>query len=493
MNRPGKSTAELAVALLAGVIMARVVVDGTPAIVAIILAVAAVIAFGTLVTRAIGILAAATAVVAFATTPGQVPSFIAVGPTGVHVFEPFLAALVIRLYLRDRSTMRPGSPSPSKAVVWLCASVLVGVLIGLVRGFGLHAVVFDSRPLVHVALGAYAASKLRTDERNKVVAVLPWLLGSAAALMVVASVTGLELSGRSETPELYRIGGGYLTHSAGGATRFITPTTSLALVTLVASACLLLLGVQLKRPVIRFIGPALVIVGISFSRNIILGVSVGLLVGLLGAIAAGRGGTYINRLMMSLPLACVLAIAMSPLLLFGPVSVWVGDQAEGYEARVLGGLDRRTQALDTSTQDRIREDRYLLDAISQSPILGKGAGFPYKPAEGPVGGFAAGDGRLYAHNFYLWLWAKYGAFGVLAFATLVGSALIDAVRRIHRRDALGAAMPGVIIAVMVVSIFAPYPEGYPTAVLVGGLVGGVHFRPAGSLATARPGRIEYVQ
>ena len=73
-------------------------------------------------------------------------------------------------------------------------------------------------------------------------------------------------------------------------------------------------------------------------------------------------------------------------------------------------------AVDSSTQDRLRENANLLAAFGDAPLFGHGLGYAYQPPFGKAGSFTATLGTTYSHNFYLWWLVKAGAVGMASFA-----------------------------------------------------------------------------
>lgn len=119
---------------------------------------------------------------------------------------------------------------------------------------------------------------------------------------------------------------------------------------------------------------------------------------------------------------------------------------------------------DVSAQHRLGEWRAAIEAIAAHPIEGNGLGThvefyspEYNQRTTRMGFWSS---NVYMHNNYLWLLMKTGAIGFALFASLVGSALIPAVRALRDRPPVSDA--GVLVtmlacfaALIVMAVFGP--------------------------------------
>ncbi|MDY6811418.1 MAG: hypothetical protein SW127_20805 [Actinomycetota bacterium] len=461
------------VALAGGALLAVVVGLATAHVDAAV-AVAAVVALVVGVWRRPATVVDLVIVVTFVTVPASVPDGVRVGGLFVYFHEVAVLAAVIYAGLRLRRVRSLGrrlvrTPT-SIAIGVFVVTLLFAVSRGLLTGYPIRDIQYDLRPTVAL-LGAVfvVAVVVALGEVARHIPALFVTLAVSAFLMLVSSATGFALAGREEAAQLYTISGRLV---AGGsdAHRLLTATTPAALaVTLVVSA-MLLVGMGRTKVLLALLLPAVLIDFFSFSRNVFLGLAI--MLGFL-VVAAALNGMLMRLLVRIASALAVLAVAMA-LAFVGASGMggaqWVHSQVSGYSHRVFAGLDESIRRVDSSTQDRRLENRYLTDSVGDKEILGNGLGFRYKPPMGEADEFAANEGQLYAHNYYGWIRTKAGLLGLVAFIAVLATCLLPVVVR-RWRDGVSIAVCAAIAGSAAIVVVSPMPNDHGGSVVFGSLLG----------------------
>lgn len=401
--------------------------------------------------------------VSFATLPLDVPTMFTLGPVSLSVGE------LVTLFVAARVSGRVADLRSNVQLGILMLVLIVGTSAGVSRGYPLQDVAFDSRPVAFMACALFVVARLREEELRTLVVWLPALLWSAAVLILLSQAYPVDLNGRAETATLYSSAGGTLTTAVAGSERFTGPTTSVALMTIAGITGLTIFGRSMRRTWVLLV-PAVTICAFSFSRNVILGIAASLLACLVAAALRGEPGSSAVRMVRmggAVVLVAVVGLSMVRITPWGQI---VDSNLQTYSSRVLGGLGADTLQRDSSANDRRVENSYLLDTYEEHSLLGAGFGFRYKPPSGTFDSFAASDGQLFGHNYYLWAVAKLGLFGFILLASwvfLLMRRITD--RRPSVQGVANIALP-ILAAAMAVSVVAPYPEAFPTNLLFGGIV-----------------------
>ena len=153
-----------------------------------------------------------------------------------------------------------------------------------------------------------------------------------------------------------------------------------------------------------------------------------------------------------------------PTLLVTVLAAWAMFSAGALGERLGGSVIERARSLQPSRIVANREDRYRLDEranvvaeIRRAPVTGLGFGVPWT-ARQPL---PVEHGRDYAHTAILWFWLKLGILGAIAYAVLLGSGAVAALRvgRAHPRPAmaaLGLALFGSLVGLALVETTATF-------------------------------------
>ncbi|WP_432246051.1 O-antigen ligase family protein [Arthrobacter sp. G.S.26] len=425
--------------------------------------------FGTLVVIGLSLRPTAavylTILLAATTLPEVVPTTFRLAGFSFRAYEPFLVVSAIYVLVRYKS-----SRSANIKVCFLVFLFLAWSILGLSFGNPPLKIVADVRLPIYMAI-AYAIG-LRiagTDLSHRVLSTFRISLWFSAGITLLSSTTGLPINGREADSTLNLQGTG------DEAIRLLSAATYPSLAVLCSVIALAIAGRASLWSTISFGAPALFIVVVSFSRNSILGIGVAAIYAIIAA-RKTRAMTRALSIASGILTAAIAVVIAEPLLRATSGGSWLVQQIEAFQGRVLGGLTTDGLATDGSAQFRFeQEDFYLLPKIWDSPLIGHGFGYAYKPLfTGRI--VASDDFQYYAHNFYLWLLVKTGIIGLAIFVFALVLPLFHAQRHLGAQSlATGAAAVGLLAC----SFVAPMPLGSPTSVLLGVL--------AGICAAAAPG------
>ncbi len=447
------------------------VLTGTSAISAVqaltvacgILGVALVVRYPSLVVHALIVLL-------FTAAPSDLTYGVRVGGFFIFFYEVFLfASLVYVAVVYAQWNQRISSPILLLGALFGCVVVYAAVL-GLHHGFTLADIQNDARPVAEMLVAAVIAMVLFATGRSSEYAntVLGVLVFSAVAT-VYSSISGTPLGARTETAELSTdtgdvVGGG------SEAARYLTEAVPLALVVLIVGTTYWLYSGQLSRKLGVALAAALIISLLAFSRNTWLALGCGVVMVLVFGVVTRRFVDVFRRLIGA---CCVVAFAAAAAWAFSAVfgfQGWWDTQVMGFTNRVVSGFNSSAASVDSSAQYRLSENRYLMASIKGHPYEGGGFGLRYRPAVGEVGDFTADRGQLYAHNTYLWLFAKGGAAGIGSFVLLLLAPCALALGR-RCEDARVVAAVSTLLALGVTMIFVPIPLDYYDSTIVGVVLG----------------------
>lgn len=467
------------VALLAGGAAASAAVLGYIASPAAAVPVVGVLASAALaLARRAEVFAYLAIVFAFTVFPDGVPFFVYVGGVQLYLYEPFLVfALAWSLTL-------------FRSITFAMNIFLIGMLVatawslgGLASGSPFSFINADVRPLVDLCMAIpVAAAMVATGRARHAFRVIVVVLWVSAAMTALSSATGLKLVGREEAATLNFSGS-----TSDDATRFLTTATDLAIVVL-SGVLMSALVYRLRVGWLVIATPAFVIVFFAFSRNSLLGVAAALVVAFLWAAADSRLKDSLLRLLVVLfvLVALFLVTQFAPGLL---TSVgWLRVQLDAVSQRVFGGISASALSSDPSANYRALEITYLVPAIAQSPLVGHGFGYAYKPPLGSGLGFFAVQGRYYAHQYYLWLAVKVG---ILGSGLLYAGWIAAAARGVRARGAVTLGLVAGLAAALTISAVAPMPNGEPGVLVVGGVLGALaSWKPSVALRHLGDGKLE---
>jgi hypothetical protein len=292
------------------------------------------------------------------------------------------------------------------------------------------------------------------------VAVTLWF---SAGMVVAGSLHAVTLAGRTEHVRAGEGGCAGMAQCAGaGAFRVITAAEQPAMAVLATLAAASIVG-RVRPAIYLALGlPALVISLLAFARIMLIEIAVAAVV----AFVASLAWSAVRQTAVFTVAGAVLLAVMVPgslfLLQHSSAGDWLGDQFNGFNNRVLGGVSSKTLAVDESALARLAEDANLNRAIAEAPAFGHGLGYAYQQPFGRPGSFTATIGPTYAHNFYLWWLAKAGAVGMVAFALFALTPLIRALRCATPPAKISAA---VCVGLLVVCTVSPFPEEHGAVTL----------------------------
>lgn len=387
--------------------------------------------------------------------PRPLPASLSFAGQTFRLYEPFLlltAAFVLLSTSRRRRSDRAAGLIAAVVVVW--------ALLGLLRGNPFDRVTTDVRQLLYLAIAVFVAGRLANTgllrQTSKAVRIALWI---SATVTAAASASIVQVAGRA-----VEIGS-----SGDEAIRLLTPATYPSLAVLLVIIGMAITGWASPAKTWSYWIPALVIVFLSFSRNNIIAIAVTLAF-LLLAVGAKKWLRKIIIAIGALSIVSLLIYLALPNLRLLPVFDWIETQADGYRSQVLDGLSTSAISTDSSAQYRLQEENpYMLEAIQQSPVFGHGFGYAYRPlSTGRSATLADVSLRYYAHNYYLWILVKAGIFGAIMTLAVFFAPLWIAWRSKARAAVCSAAA---VAGLLACSVVVPMPNGAPTAVVLGLLVG----------------------
>jgi len=400
-----------------------------------------------------------TAILAVVTLPSSIPDFISLPGYQLHLYEPVLLLATASALVR----FSPATDDLGRVVLLLL--LLLGWIIwGLLKGNSISWVITDIRYPAEMIMAMLIANRvLGTQVPSTLWNLLIPTLWLSAGVLIFASVSGIEIWGRS-------LGATLLTNSNGEeATRYLTPSLypSVAIIAGVVAASVA--GKERLAKFIPWIVPALIITILGFTRNTILAVAIA---SIYGAIAGGVYRPIAKLAKVGAALAIVVVLIVFGLSVTGipNENSWIGSQIASFNRRVVDGITPSAISEDSSAQYRFKqENTYLYDSIAESPFLGHGYGYAYKPLyTGQPLDSNSEYARYYAHNFYLWLAAKSGFIGLIIFLMAFAWPVL---RPLRLGTGLEIAAGGAAAGMLAASLVAPMPLGSPTALVLGTMVG----------------------
>jgi hypothetical protein len=220
------------------------------------------------------------------------------------------------------------------------------------------------------------------------------------------------------------------------------PGLLLSFVAGIFAACYLLWGPRTRRFGASFVlAAALVLVALSFNRNMVLSFLCAIAV--VWCIAAPNG-----RLRA--------ALALTAFAFLFPLVVGVGSDSE-LSHRFVSVGDLATLRSDQSLESREGETVAAINTIRSHPVIGVGWGSPYSRE---VSTTDPSEPKLWIHNQYLGLWLKTGLVGLVAWLTLVLGSVLTGVRVFRHSQAtqrwLGAGVATSLVALSLSSLVAIY-------------------------------------
>jgi O-antigen ligase len=364
----------------------------------------------------------------------------------------------------------------------LVSLIALYAFVGLLAGPDLGWVARDLRPYVYLLMGALVGLGLgtRPDQWSWCFDALTAYLVVVAGLVVASQVTPQELVGVGNA-ELY-YGASSLDYVELESRRAQIETNALAQFAMCGVLGLWLAGGTLQRIVSRrsvylLAGASTLVVFLSFSRNSVISVAV--VVAVAPFVGLFMGG--LNRWLRAVTLATGGVIATIALALAFSHLGWFQGQIGTFTERVIAGVSSESLTRDNSARWRVTENEFAVAAIKEAPVLGSGAGVFYRPGL-VVEPFEDASGRLYVHNYPLWVLVKVGVIGFAIVAFL----MILALRRLLRRSESGRIPPEVraflglgFVGILAASLVAPY-LGEPDFAAVAGLVLGAGMTVVGT-------------
>ncbi|MDH3012548.1 O-antigen ligase family protein [Gordonia alkanivorans] len=405
----------------------------------------------------------ATYVTATVALPEAVPMSFPLLGLNVQIYEPLaLASVCYILAVRRRQLLEHKRIVATIALVGF--AILYGAVLGIARGNDTTRVFNEARPLLEtyaaIVIGCFVVCT--PDLLRLFVRATPYVLVVSCAITIAASAQGFAVGGQQTE----------MAGSTAEVSRIVTPATYLAVACVCGCLCLYVSrGGRSLAKLWTILLPALPLVILPFSRNVILGLAAAALF----AIVARRTLGAVGRTAVAAALVALSGLGFRYLglsLATTPMGKWVNNQFELFETRVIGGLTGKAIEADGSAQFRLQQENpYLFDAIEESPVVGHGLGYAYKPL---LTGRALNDRsenlQYYAHDLYLWLMVKLGPAGTVAFLLPMLASIVSTI--IRPTKVLALFCGGAVAGFLAISTVAPLPLTVHTC-FVFGLFGGL--------------------
>lgn len=359
-------------------------------------------------------------------------------------------------------------------VAQVLALVTAGlVLVALFHDAPWRWIIRDARPFAYMAVGVVLGIYLVRDRENWATNLryLTRFMVVIAVLVLASQVTTEAIVGRSSATTLF-----YGNSSLElGSRRAQIETNPLALMLMCAAIGAAIAGLPLRRRLAGAYWPLLlasvVIVFLSYSRNSILALAATIACGILIPTRQLRLQRALHVLTVSTIAAIVLAL---PAYIVVESGVFA-SQLDTYSQRVVGGLSSDALAEDTSVKWRSTENRLAFDAFQSSPIVGTGLGVFYRDVV-PGEPFTDEGGRLYVHDYWLWLLVKGGvvlaAVMLLVYGRCLWDLLFAGVRRLSDEDRTVPVAVGCgLVSILAAAVVAPWPLQPNMAAIIGAIIG----------------------
>ncbi len=401
---------------------------------------------------------------AFASLPAGIPLGNGSWPMSAYTYQVAVVAAIVFLVplvrLRFSAYVLPG--------IFLL-TVLLFAAAGKAAGHDPEIVAHEVLFLCEVIAGFVLALLIvRANYVREAIRVMAGVLWFSAGMLVVSSLTGLQLIGRVES----------LATETGSAqaVRFLTSTQTPAMAVLAAVVAAGIIG-RGRLSLYPALGlPALIISVMAFSRNTLIILTVAAVVAFVASL---RWSTVLRSGVLAVVAATLVAVVVPGVLFLLQHSTaggWLADQVSAFTGRVVDGISPAARAVDSSTLDRLHEDANLQRAIAEAPVFGHGMGYAYQLPFGKPGTFTQTLGPTYAHNFYLWWMVKAGAVGMASFAAFALTPIALGIRSASAGAKISAAVSAGLLAACVVN---PLPLEPASSLVLGMALGA-------GLAFARP-------
>jgi O-antigen ligase len=319
------------------------------------------------------------------------------------------------------------------------AAVLAGVAVGVSHGASAHVAIFDMRFMLFYAAFWPAAVALSIDRG------LVFKLVSAAVVVVVILQVIQVCVGPS--PRLFAIASSdlssTLTPEGNGFLRVRPPGLTTVYVVAAFALARLLWGPARHR-LLAWAMTAVTLTGVilSFNRNMLLGLALGLSVAAL--IARQKHRFVVMLAVLAMVVSGVAVLAQGSSVGSNPIVARIGS--------ITNYPKLKTQTLDY----RYDENGIALQRIREHPITGLGWGRPWGVMDSTSDdGFVLGTSpRGFMHEQYLWIWMRAGIIGLLALVAALALGISNGARWFRARDGKEDAWLGAAIVTSVVAIAA---------------------------------------
>jgi O-antigen ligase len=310
-------------------------------------------------------------------------------------------------------------------------AVVFGIVAATGHGVSVHDALLEARTPALYASFWIALAAIRENRRRFVV-----IVGAAAVAVALLAILQFLLPSR----QIFMTAGVQVVTPDNGFLRVRPPGLMFAYFGAIFGLAYLFWGPKRHR-----LRAALLVVlfstavVISLNRNMIVGMSAGLLVAFLVLPGRAQAGVKI--------LATVAAAV-----------ALIGISGHGTVVQRILSLGNASYLQRTTLADRTYEDAFARATIARHPISGIGWGVTYGANIRDTGGIIRP--RSFVHDQYYELWLKTGLLGLVSYVFLLGAAALAGIRLVRRGEArqrwIGAAVVGSVVAFAASSVVGAY-------------------------------------
>ena len=310
-------------------------------------------------------------------------------------------------------------------------AVVLGIVAATGHGVSVHEALLEARTPVLYASFWIALAAIRANRRRFVT-----IVGAAAVLVALLAIVQYLLPGR----QIFMTAGLPVVTSDSGFLRVRPPGLMFAYFGAIFGLAYLFWGPKRHRMrAVLLVALFSTAVLISLNRNMIVGLSAGLLVAFL---------VLPRRAQASLKILATAAAAVA----------LIGISGHGTLVQRILSLGNTSYLQRTTLADRAYEDTFARATIARHPISGIGWGVAYGAQIRDTSGLI--HPRSFVHNQYYELWLKTGLLGLVSYVFLLAAAVFAGIRLVRRGEArqrwIGGAVVASIVAFAASSVVGAY-------------------------------------
>jgi O-antigen ligase len=339
------------------------------------------------------------------------------------------------------------------AVALFLGAVVLGIFVAGGHGVSVHEAELEARVPALYASFWVALAAVRGDPRRFFA-----LLTGAAGLVAVLSILQFAVHGH----KFFIAGQLPVITPDNGFLRIRAPGLLLPYFGAIIGLSYVFWGPPVhRRRALLFVALFGTTILISLNRNMIVGLTVGLLTALLLLPRRTQAGVRI-------------------VLVAAAVTVIVTVSGHGTIVQRILSLGNRTYLQQTTLNDRAYENAFARATIARHPVSGIGFGVPYGALQRTTSGTVVP--RSGTHNQYYEVWMKMGLLGVAALVTLLAAAVLRSAQWARKGPAehrwIGAGALACVVAFAASSVVGAYVVDSGSAPVAAGLFALIAAGPA---------------